>query len=351
MNTMKRIISILLCMAMLCAMGCSAIGETESAGNTFSFGCFGYRVPFLTGTEQKDDTTTVHSTMMGSYTVTALHLEAPMADTLAASAAATDILGMEVSLSEDEKGVYSAMFQGDYSYYLVLVKGDTFLSFAVTNPHYLSLLHRQLVVLPENSYTEAPVQDEAVVIPAHLPYEYALKGMGVAIDDVKTAMSAMLTQGELRVAWDPAVAIDETYSCVTAYVQALGVCVSFVYETATSEVVSAQWYKFLYAGTGNGDLYTEAISSGQTGAAVYTALFFAKCGLEMSTFGARMPELEQSFTELKSWLDAVSTEALNLDDVFDSSTLIIDSLLAMHIESDKGSGLGNVVHACLTAMN
>lgn len=350
MNAMKKFLSILLCMAMLCAMGCSAVGETESAGNTFSFGCFGYRIPFLTGTETVDGKT-VHSTMMGSYTVTAQQLDAPAADAEAASSAASDILGMEVSLTEDENGIFTAMFQGDYSYYLICVKDDSLLSFAVTNPHYLSLLQMQLVVLPEKSAAEAPVLTPEIVVPAYLPYEYAQKGMGVTIDDAKTAMSAMLRQGDLGVYWDPAVELDDAYSCTTAYVQALGVCATFVYERESAEVVSVQWYKFLYAGTGNGDLYTEANTSGQTGAAIYTALFFAKCGQDMNAFGARMPELQTAFNELKSWLDAVSTEALNLDDVFDSSTLIIDSLLAMHIESDKGSGLGNVVQSCLTSFN
>jgi len=350
MKKMQKVISLLLCAAMLCAVGCTAVGETTPACNTFAFGCFAYRVPFLNDTQQQDGTT-VHSTSIGNYTVTACHLDAPAADAAAASAAASDILGMELSLAEEDDGVYSAMFQGDYSYYLVLVRDDTFLSFAVTNPHYLSLLRRQIVILPESMTENAPVQAPDAVVPAYLPYEYAQKSMGVTIDNVKAAMSAMLTQGELGVQWDPAVDVDEEYVSVTANLQALGVSVTFVYERESAEVVSVQWYKFLYAGTGNGDLYTEVNVSGQTGAAVYTALLFAKCGLDMNAFAAHVPEVQNAFTELQSWLDAVSTEALNLDDVFDSSTLIVDSMLAMHIQSDKGTGTGNLVQTCLTGIN
>lgn len=349
MNAWKKIVSVILCLAMLCAMGCTALGETAPDCNTFAFGCFAYRIPFLTGVQQQEGNT-VCSTMMGNYTVTARHLAAPVADTDAASAAVQEHLGLEMTLTEGENGVFTAMQQGDYSYYLVLAKDTTLLCIAATNPHYLSLLREQYVLLPEPVSAEAPVPAPEANIPAYLPYEYALNSMGVTIENAKTAMSAMLTQGELGVTWDIPVVMDETYACVTANLQALGCCVSFVYEIETSEVVSVQWYKFLYAGTGNGDLYTETVNSGQTGAAVFTALLFAKCGLDMNAFGARVPELQSAFTELQSWLDAVSTEALNLDDVFDSSTLLIDTLLAVHIESDIVSEVGNVVQACLTSM-
>jgi len=290
--------------------------------------------------------------VLGSYTgVPWDEWDEPVQDAQAASSAAEAALDMELDLTEGMNGVFSTIVQGDYAHYLVCVKQDTLLCFAMTNSHYLSLLREQLVVLEETADAEAPVQAPDAAIPAYLPYEFAVNGMGVTIENVKAAMSAMLSQGEIGVQWETPVDVDENYVCVTANLQALGCCVTVVYERESTDVVSVQWYEFLYAGTNNGDVYTATVEAGQTGAAVYTALLFAKCGLDMNEFGARVPELQNAFTELQSWLDAVSTEALHLENVFESSTLIMDSLLAIRMESAAVSKVGNVVLCCLTGIN
>ncbi len=354
---MRKILAAILVCLLLCAPALAQGAEMQFISGAFAYGCFGYEIPFLYENDQVQQTPGEHIAVAASYDVQGYRLSAPVSDLAAAQAIVGETLGdvaKDAVLREGEDGVYSAFFADGSAYAAyycnVFVKDDTLLFFRSASAQAMHELREHVILLDESVWSEDgfPVSMPDQQIAPYLPFALGVANLDVSLENLQSAMTGMLSKGELGVYWDEPQSIDDVYNGVSCHIQALGCGMTVVYSRETSDVESIQWYSLLNGDAANYDIYEAANNAGQTGAAALTALFFAENELDMAKMGARVGELQSAFTVVQSWLSAVSNECLILTDVYENSLDILGRKISVRITADTANG--HRVEYCLQGM-
>lgn len=337
MKMIRLLTAALVCAALCCGMCFAQTVPEECLPGTYAFGCFAFDIPLATGLTEDG----VYTTRNGSYRVTAMRLDAPAADETTASAAAQALYGSGISLELGENGVYSASATDGYDFYRIYVKDETALMARCSVLHNLTLFDKHIAVLDEPVWgdeADAPVQADPALVAQYLPFGTSASSVGHDLTTWKTALESMLSSGEYGIFWDQPQYADETHDAVTGFITALNRTVTIVYTREGEQVESIQWFAFLSTASESIDLYNATMTSCETGAAIVTAMYFADMDLDGAKMSANIAALQNGFTNLQSWMNAIATDTLLVPPLLESSTMFFGREFSLRIVTDPVHG-------------
>lgn len=356
MKAFCKTLALFLCILCICSTGFANVADAVPTSGAFAFGCFGYEIPLLYASDLTPQAPNAHTSYAASYSVRPVRLDAPVTSAEQALLAAQSILAdQDLRIVQGEDGIYRAFVTDTTSaaytqYHRVYILEDTLLLFTSTDPHALLQLDSHMVVLEEPVWGENAsqvVSMEELVIPEYLPYGTNSANTGHNVETWQQALAAMLNANTYTIFWDEPQYADEQHDALSGYVQALNRSVTLVYSRENSQVQSVQWYALMSGDSSNADIYASTSTAGEAAAAVVTALFFADSGLDMAAMGANIDALQTEFTKVQSWLNALSTETLQLSGQHESSLEVLGRNLTIRVVADPDNG--HRIECCLNA--
>ncbi|MDO4740849.1 MAG: hypothetical protein Q4A66_09305 [Eubacteriales bacterium] len=349
MQTLKRMLCAALCAVLLASCAAYAEEQPAPACDTFAYGCFGYRLPFIESTSCSEDGVTVHTGRFNTFFVTARRLPQSVQSAEEAAAAAQEQLGLEaLSMEQGEDGVFRALTEQEYFYYRVYLHGDVLLSISTTNPQQLLLLDRHLILLDDERSCEQPEEAPELDIPEYLPFGVTEGDLGFTLPQMQAAMDMIPVLQGTNSLWAAAHRVDETHDSVVAFDQSLRSRLTFVYERESKALVSVQWQSLIDGKMSNADIYTAAQTAGSTAMGLLMYMGLVDEDLDWAAFGAQAESVYvPAQLALLSWTDYVSTEALQLIGTFESDLELLGRSLQIRIVGDPANG--HRVEICLRA--